>query len=246
MSSLSTATATPDTPSKLRSVAVLAALLAVIAGLHFVARFGLSGPAQMTLDSIREWANEPVAAIATAARWTSLLLTYYLAVVVGVTVIFGDQLEDSRFERFAPSSVTGLVGILLGTSAIVVPMAMHETPVLEQQQQPQPAATSPLTLNRLDDPLSLSRTPDSSDLSLVWSDTRSSNGDDAWIVESGDSLWTIAQETLEDHSSGVSFSEEEIADYWRTLIAANEDRLVEPGNPDFILPGQELILPPTT
>jgi nucleoid-associated protein YgaU len=32
--------------------------------------------------------------------------------------------------------------------------------------------------------------------------------------------------------------------YWRRLIDANRDRLVDPGNPDLLLPGQELVLPP--
>ena len=35
----------------------------------------------------------------------------------------------------------------------------------------------------------------------------------------------------------------EITRYWRTLVEANRDRLVVPGNPDLVLPGQELALP---
>jgi hypothetical protein len=32
--------------------------------------------------------------------------------------------------------------------------------------------------------------------------------------------------------------------YWRRLIDTNRDRLVDPGNPDLLVPGQELVLPP--
>ena len=41
-------------------------------------------------------------------------------------------------------------------------------------------------------------------------------------------------------------TDETIAAYWRVVIEANLDRLVEPGNPDLIMPGQEIVLPPIT
>jgi hypothetical protein len=32
--------------------------------------------------------------------------------------------------------------------------------------------------------------------------------------------------------------------YWRALVDANRAHLVDPGNPDLLVPGQQLALPP--
>lgn len=56
------------------------------------------------------------------------------------------------------------------------------------------------------------------------------------------SFWSIAEAVLT--GEGRSTADRDVARYWRTLIDANLDRLVAPGNPDLLLPGQELVLPP--
>ena len=66
---------------------------------------------------------------------------------------------------------------------------------------------------------------------------------DTWVVGAGDHFWSIAAEVVAEASSTVP-SDAHVDAYWRTLIAANRDRLVAPGNPDLILPGQTLVLPP--
>ena len=122
-------------------------------------------------------------------------------------------------------------------------MATNEAPIEAPATQLTPEV--PLVLEQLE-PLTLDSEEGSTDLGLVWDVNSKASDDDAWTVERGDSFWSIAEETLQDHGRGGNLSEEDIADYWRVLIAANEDRLVEPGNPDLILPGQELILPPSS
>ena len=69
--------------------------------------------------------------------------------------------------------------------------------------------------------------------------------DESWTVETGDNLWAIAAATLEDrwHRSA---GDGEIDVYWRRLIATNRSVLVDAANPDLILPGQVLLLPPTS
>jgi len=64
-----------------------------------------------------------------------------------------------------------------------------------------------------------------------------------WTVEPGDSFWKIAEEELRDAWGRDDLTDAEVDRYWRTLIAQNMDRLVEPGNPDLLFPGQELMLP---
>ena len=63
-----------------------------------------------------------------------------------------------------------------------------------------------------------------------------------WTVAPGDNLWDIAEATVGSDSTGTDPSA--VLRYWHHLIEANRSRLIDPGNPDLILPGQSLILPP--
>lgn len=65
-----------------------------------------------------------------------------------------------------------------------------------------------------------------------------------WVVEPGDSLWSIAAEVV--HTDGGASGEAAVAAYWRALVAENRARLVDPDNPDLLLPGQRLVVPPAT
>jgi hypothetical protein len=64
------------------------------------------------------------------------------------------------------------------------------------------------------------------------------SGPATWVVEPGDSFWSIAEDV-------VGSGDERVAGrYWRALIDANRSRLVDPGNPDLLIAGQELVVPP--
>lgn len=60
-------------------------------------------------------------------------------------------------------------------------------------------------------------------------------------VRPGDHLWSIAEQHLA--ARGTPPAEDRVAAYWRRLIEANRDQLVDPTNPDLILPGQQFVLP---
>lgn len=62
------------------------------------------------------------------------------------------------------------------------------------------------------------------------------------VVAPGDHLWAIAERTVADRL-GPGADDTTIADYWRRLIDANHDRLVDPHDPSLIHPGQRLVLP---
>jgi DNA-binding SARP family transcriptional activator/nucleoid-associated protein YgaU len=64
------------------------------------------------------------------------------------------------------------------------------------------------------------------------------------VVEAGDNFWTIAEDGLAV-DLGRDPTDEEVAPYWREVVTANDDRLVEPGHPDLVMLGQVLVLPPT-
>lgn len=62
-------------------------------------------------------------------------------------------------------------------------------------------------------------------------------------VEPGDHLWSLAERDVAQHL-GRPGTDREVATHWRTVVDANLDRLEIPGNPDFLLPGQLVVLPP--
>jgi hypothetical protein len=63
----------------------------------------------------------------------------------------------------------------------------------------------------------------------------------SWTVEAGDSFWSIAAETLAE--AGQAPTDRRVIGYWRRLVEANRGRLLDPGNPDLLVPGQELAVP---
>jgi len=66
---------------------------------------------------------------------------------------------------------------------------------------------------------------------------------DTWTVRSGDNFWVIARHVLAD-AWGRPPSDREIDPYWRALVEANRSRLADADNPDLLLPGQALAVPP--
>jgi hypothetical protein len=62
------------------------------------------------------------------------------------------------------------------------------------------------------------------------------------VVRPGESFWSIA-EARAAAEVGRSPTANEVRLQWRALIAANEDRLPAPGNPDLLYPGMVLDLP---
>lgn len=64
-----------------------------------------------------------------------------------------------------------------------------------------------------------------------------------WTVVPGDSLWSIAAELLAD-AWQRSPTDAEVDPFWRALVERNRGRLVDPGDPDLIQPGQVLEVPP--
>ncbi len=65
----------------------------------------------------------------------------------------------------------------------------------------------------------------------------------SWTIRPGDHLWHVARTTL-GTARGRPVSDLEVERYWRAVIACNAERFVVPGNPDLVLPGQVMVLPP--
>lgn len=61
-----------------------------------------------------------------------------------------------------------------------------------------------------------------------------------YVVMPGDSLWSIAESTVETRDPAASGAD--VADYWRRLMEANVGRL-RSGDPSLIYPGETIELP---
>jgi resuscitation-promoting factor RpfA len=62
-----------------------------------------------------------------------------------------------------------------------------------------------------------------------------------WVVEPGDSLWSIAAEVVRGDRPDAG--DREVSRFWQRLVEANRRELVDPDNPDLLLPGQRLVVP---
>ncbi|MCB0973679.1 MAG: hypothetical protein KDB86_03860 [Actinobacteria bacterium] len=68
--------------------------------------------------------------------------------------------------------------------------------------------------------------------------------DEVWEVRAGEHFWAIAERVVALRS-GTTPNVQQVGSYWRKLIDVNIDLLVDPGNPDLIMPGQIFRLPAT-
>jgi hypothetical protein len=59
----------------------------------------------------------------------------------------------------------------------------------------------------------------------------------------GDHLWATAETALAT-AWGRPPADAEVAPYWHRLVATNRDRLPDPANPDLVLPGLTVVVPP--
>jgi len=62
-------------------------------------------------------------------------------------------------------------------------------------------------------------------------------------VRPGDHLWGLASRDVAAHT-GTNPEDAAVHRHWVAVVEANRDRLVVPGNPDLVLPDQQLVLPP--
>jgi len=230
----------------IRTILVLVVIGLLIVGLHTAARFGLRGPTAFSVDAFGSWFDDPVAVVATICRWLALISAYYLFAVVAALAFLDPARVPPSVVRFVPPGLASAIGLALGLTATAAPAVIHM-----KNADPTPEPPSALILSSVDNRLVLAEhepvrpipmaPPTHNDPPIL----AAAPPPERVTVETGDSLWSIAEEMLVDSSESTdTLTEETIGAYWRVLIEANQDRLIEPGNPDLIMPGQELILPP--
>lgn len=68
---------------------------------------------------------------------------------------------------------------------------------------------------------------------------------DTHVVKPGDHFWNIAERTT-TRRLGRAPTTDETAAYWLGLVDTNRDRLTDPDDPDLLVVGQVIVLPPGT
>lgn len=115
-----------------------------------------------------------------------------------------------------------------GNSTDGTPATSNPPPTTLVVTVPSPEAPSTSAVGL---PTTTSSTPAGAEPSAVTVDDN-----EVWVVDAGDSFWSIAEDVV-----GLGRRTQA---YWEQLIAANRDRLAVPDQPDLLFPGQRLTLPP--
>lgn len=245
-------TTTPTTPTRpaRRHVALMAWLLGLGAALAALVSIGDDRAGFPPLDP-RRWAGwadgrELVDVFASFFRTGAVLLVGYLLAATVAQLLIGrwaPQTTSRRAARAAPAFVATLTAAVVTSAG---PASAVNGDVVDV-----PAGQG-ATMERVD---SAQRTR------LPWAEPVTSTPEptiqvpappppvavalpDEWIVAPGDHLWGIAEQVLLDRT-GTPPEDREVHRYWLRLLDANADRLVDPEDPDLIVPGQRIAIPPT-
>ncbi len=186
--------------------------------------------------------DEPIRVVIGALRLVALVLAYTLLGILALAVVDADgSTSATRYLRSL-----GIIAPMFGLAAVMLGLSGPETATRDVVSTRSIApiettehATGQRTMSiRPDRPISATTIDAANEATPEVADA-----DALWTVRGGDSFWSIAEEVVHE-STGTEASDAQVADYWRTLIAANETRLVDPSNPDLIFPDQVFVLPP--
>lgn len=249
-------------------VTAWAAALCAVA-LWWLGRGVLATPPVHDAGALGRWLRDtdPVAAAFATARATASLLAAYLAVTL-TTATVAERAKRPAIaaaaRRLVPATFRPLVGVVAATSVTASVAAIGAPRPTAPAIATAAAAVAPIvetaTLERVgpaptDDPGAIPTTTSATaigsaiDTVTVERPTATAVAPAApalvetWTIAPGDHLWAVAAETLADHWHRAP-TDREITPYWRTLVEANRDRLVDRDHPDLVLPGQVFVLPP--
>ena len=240
----------------IRHLAIAIGLLAIAAWLWTL------GPADVrvpptSLDGVTTWIDrhDAVTVAFALVRLEALGLAAYLLALTAISAVvrtmqlpMGTRLVDRLTLPFLRGVFGGLatLGVVAGPAPVhrpaQTPSSTTTTTVVAPVEDPSPTVTLHLDVP-LPDPEPApapAPTPAASALPLPAPEPAVSR--DTWVVQPGDSLWSIAASHLED-VTGAPSSDAEVTQMWDRLIDLNRERLVDPDNPDLIFADQVFELP---
>lgn len=245
----------------LRSTAWLVGLVVLAGGLHHAGRGSLAPPPLTSWPGALDWAGQrsPGVTAMGLLRMAAEVTSWYLLALSMLAVATGLRSAPSRAgDLVGPLAVRRLVqaGLGLGVAATwSVPLSAGSTAL--------PAAgAAPVELAREGPSGSATMRPDHvvdpPPPSAGTAGMRPAAQPEAraqpvsrqlepptpttWTVEVGECFWSIATEIVSDLLRRAA-TDEEVAPYWARLVDANRPRLIDPDDPDLLLPGQVLEVP---
>ncbi|MEY2430845.1 MAG: resuscitation-promoting factor RpfA [Acidimicrobiaceae bacterium] len=237
-----------------RWIGSMIALIVAVTWLHRLGQGDLAAP-PWSIDGLREWLDhrETIVAAFALVRLVALGFGVYLlalSVCGGAARCFAFERMATFVDRLTLPFARGLLGgmALLGVMASPPqlqprgPDAMVELPP-ESDSTTSTVAPDTAVLHDTSAPTEAHATlqllPEAPALTAPVS---ASPNDDTWVVQHGESLWSIATEHLAD-AIGHEVGEREVAPYWRRVVEVNRPNLVNPHDADLLFAGQVIALP---
>jgi hypothetical protein len=221
-----------------RWIGSMAAISVGLVWLHFLGAGDLGAP-PLSLDGAASWLEHRDTTIAAFAllRLVALVFGWYLLLITaigGAARALRLRRITSVVDRFTFPFARGVLGgmALLGVTTAPPPV------------QP-PTPDSMIELSTDADQATLRLLPDTSTAPTPEpqpAPAAPSADADVWVVQRGESFWSIAAEHLAD-VNGRPVNEREVGSYWRRVVELNRSRLVNPDDADLLFTGQEIELP---
>lgn len=182
----------------------------------------------MSPGALHDPLADPAGTVMALVRSAAEVGAWYLVVVSTLHALVAVRVLPDRVARAVTvPALRGLLGVSVGLVA-----ATDHAPVAD----PAPIEASDATATMRPAPAG------SATMAPERAATVPPRLDTTWTVERGESFWSIAGDVLADRSSRPPSATEHDR-YWRRLVQVNRSRLVDPGDPDLLLPGQVLELP---
>jgi hypothetical protein len=256
---------------RLRAVGGLLALIAVLVVVHRIDAPELTPPS-LSPVGWSDWLDDrtPVTAVIGLARMAVIGAGWYLAAASSVVVLARSvrglgsaRLPGGLISRASESAVRVVVGATVAGAIATSPAALAlprgpagpmvasgapaTEPVVGQQTATHAAVADPASWHPVLGAPAADRMTDGA-LGVIEPAgsappaSRTAADPAEHVVRAGESFWSISADVVRASLEGPA-TEAEIAAHWRRFVAMNADRLVRPGDPDLIVPGQHLILP---
>ncbi len=193
-------------------------------------------PRGATRAQVDEWLRHegPVTATFAVARAAGLILAAY-AFTLGLLASIAALSQAARLTRLTILiTVPSLRPLIAPVAAMTLTLAAGVPAGAQERGDPRP----PVPVMVLAD----TRPAPVMDLTPSVKPAAPSLSPATHTVVPGDTLWSIAEDTLRAH--GRTPSDADIVPYWKSLIEMNRGRLRVAAEPDLIYPGQVFELPP--
>jgi len=231
---------TPRIRITLRHLAVATVLVTVAAWLWNLGTDDLTTP-PTSLEAVAAWIDrhDAVTLAFALVRLEALVLVVYLLLLTAVSALvrlLALPRATRLVDRLTLPILRGMFGGAAALGVVAAPGPIHRLPQVVTAPVQDPGGQATLHLEAPE--------PAPPTAPAAPAPTPAPAPVENWVVQPGDSLWSIAASHLADVRGGAA-SDADVVVMWRRLIDLNRDRLVDPDEPDLIFADQVFELPAT-